>query len=64
MFAKFIYMSNGRGKVRIKKLKNSTKVFDYYSQTIGNVYESLQDYNPKKKKNVNIVWWYESRYGS
>ena len=55
MFTKFIYMSNGRGKVRIKKLKNSTKVFDYYSQTIGNVYETLEDYNPKKKKNVNIV---------
>ena len=45
---------NGREKVRIKNLKNP-KAFIDYSQTIDNVYENLEDYNPTKKKRVLIV---------
>ena len=37
-----------RGKVGTKKLKNP-KTFIHYSQTIDDVYEKLEDYNPTKK---------------
>ena len=36
-------------KKRIKELKNP-KAFIDYSQTIDDVYETLEDYNPIKKK--------------
>ena len=41
-------------KVGIKKLKNS-KAFIDYSQTIDNIYENLEDYNPTKIRRVLIV---------
>ena len=40
---------NGREKARIKTLKVA-KAFINYSQTIDNVYENLEDYNPTKKR--------------
>ena len=46
---------NGREKVASEKLKNP-KAFIHYSQTIDNVYESLEDYNPRKKRRVLIVF--------
>ena len=53
---KFVYRSkkcqlliNGRKKLGIKTLKN-LKVFIDYSQTIVNVHENLEDYNPAKKR--------------
>ena len=46
---------SGREKVRNKKLKNS-KAFIDYSQTIDDVYESLEKYNPTKKKKLLIVF--------
>ena len=46
---------NGREKVGIKKLKNP-KVFIDYSQTIDNVFENLEDYNPTMKRRVFIVF--------
>ena len=36
-------------------LKNS-KAFINYSQTTDDVYENLEDYNPKKKRKVLIVF--------
>ena len=42
-------------RVGIKKLRN-TKAFINYSQTIDDIAESLQDYNPLKKKIVLIVF--------
>ena len=45
---------DGREKVGIKKLKNP-KSFINYSQTIDDVYEYLEDYNPTKKRRVLIV---------
>ena len=53
---------NGKEKLEIENLKNP-KAFIDYSQTIDNVYENLEDYNPEKKKSLNSVWWYDSRYG-
>ena len=42
----------------------SPKVFIDYSQTIDDVYENLEDYNPiKEKGSANSVWWCNSRYG-
>ena len=38
-----------------KELKN-TKASTDYSQTIHNVYENLEDYNPTKKRKVLIVF--------
>ena len=45
----------GRKKVGIKTLKNP-KAFIDYSQTIADVYENLEDYNPTKKRRVFIVF--------
>ena len=42
-------------RVGIKQLKN-TKAFINYSQTIDDIAENLQDYNPVKKKIVLIVF--------
>ena len=44
----------GREKVRIENLK-TTKAFIDYLQTIDDVYENLEDYNPTKKKRMLIV---------
>ena len=53
---------HGREKLGIENLKNPKPLIDY-SQTIDGVYENLEDYNPKKKKDsVKSVWWYDSRY--
>ena len=40
------------------------KVFSDYSQTIDDVYENLEDFNPTKKITIGSVWWYDIRYGS
>ena len=45
----------GREKVGIENLKN-LKAFIDYSQTIDDVYENLEDYNPTKKRRVLIVF--------
>ena len=42
-------LSNERGKIEIKKLKNP-KPFNDYSYTNDNVYENLEDYNETKKR--------------
>ena len=45
----------GRKKVRIENLK-IPKAFVDYSQTIDDVYENLEDYNPTKKRRVLIAF--------
>ena len=45
---------NGREKVGLKILK-SLKAFTDCSQTIDDVCENLEDYNPTKKRRVLIV---------
>ena len=44
-----------REEVVIENLKNQ-KTFTDYSQTIDDVYEDLEDYNPTKKRRVLIVF--------
>ena len=44
---------NGREKLGIENLKNPKELIDY-SQAI--VYENLEDYNPKTKRRVLIVF--------
>ena len=46
---KYESLINRRGKVGIKELKNP-KASIYYSQTIDDVYENLEEYNPTKKE--------------
>ena len=46
---------NGKEKIGIKNIKNS-KIFIDYSQTIDNVCENLEDYNPTKKRKVLAVF--------
>ena len=59
--SKYQLLINGREKVGTENLKNP-KAFTDYSQTIDNVYENLEDYNPKKKESINSVWWHDRRY--
>ena len=46
---------NEGGKFGIKTLKNP-KAFINYSQTVDDVYENLEDYNPTKNRRVLIVF--------
>ena len=46
---------NRREKVGTEELKNP-KAFIDYLQTIDDVYENLEDYNPTKKRKVLIVF--------
>ena len=47
--SKYQLLINGREKVGIENLKNP-KAFNDYSQTLDDVYEKLEDYNPRKKR--------------
>ena len=49
--SKYQLLIKGREKVGIENLK-IPKAFVDYSQTIDDVYENLEDYNPTKKKRV------------
>ena len=49
LYSKYQLLINGRGRVRIKNLKNPKSFIDN-SQTVDDVYENLEDYNPKKKR--------------
>ena len=49
MESKYQLLIIGGEKVGVKKLKNP-KVFIDYSQTVDDIYENLEDYNPKKRK--------------
>ena len=43
--------------------KPNWKVFIEYSSTMHDVYNNIDNYNPKKKKeNSNCVWWYDCWY--
>ena len=46
---------NGRQKVGTKNWKNPKVVIDYW-QTIDDVCENLEDYNPAKKRRVLLVF--------
>ena len=52
--SKYELLINEREKVGIKHLKNPKGFIDYL-QTIDDVYENLEDYNPTKKRRVLIV---------
>ena len=52
---KYQLLIKGRKKVGIENLKNP-KAFIDYSETIDDVYENLEDYNPTKKRRVLIVF--------
>ena len=53
--SKYQLLINGREKVGIENLKNPKAIIDY-SQTIDDIYENLEDYNPTKKRRVLIVF--------
>ena len=53
--SKYQLFINGREKVGIKKLKNPKALTDY-SQTIDDVSENFEDYNPTKKRRVLVVF--------
>ena len=52
--SKYQQLINGREKVETEHLKNP-KAFTDYLQTIGDVYENLEGYNPAKKRRMLIV---------
>ena len=52
--SKYQFLINGREKAGIENLRHPNAFIDY-SQTIGDVYENLEDYNPTKKMRLLIV---------
>ena len=54
--SKYQLLINGRDQVGTKTLK-SLKSFIDYSQKIDDVDENLEDYNPRKKRKVLIVFY-------
>ena len=42
--------------------KPNWKAFIEYSSTMDDVYNNIDNYNPKKKENSNCVWWYDCWY--
>ena len=53
--SKYQLLFNGREEVGIRRTKNSNE-FIHHSQTIDDVYENLEDYNPSKKRKALIVF--------
>ena len=53
--SKYQLLFNGKEKVGIEILRNP-KAFTDYSQTIDDVYENLEDYNPTNKRRVLLVF--------
>ena len=53
--SKYQLLINGREKVGNEDLKIPKSFIDY-SQTIDNVYENLEDYNPTNKSRVLLVF--------
>ena len=49
--SKYQFLISKREKVEIKELKNQGAFIDY-SQTTGDIYENLEDYNSTKKRKV------------
>ena len=41
---------------------NGSNAFIECSNTIGDVPENTDDYNPNRKKNFNCVWWHDCRH--
>ena len=53
--SKYQLLIDERKKIGIENFKNS-KAFTDYLQTTDDVYESLEDYDPRKKRRVLIVF--------
>ena len=52
--SKYQLLITGAETIGIENFKNP-KAFIYYSQTIDNAYENLEDYNTTKKWSLNSV---------
>ena len=53
--SKYEYLIRNRENTGIKHL-NDSKVFIEYSNTIDDVYENIDNYNPKKKRKILIIF--------
>ena len=53
--SKYILLINGGQKPQARKWKDSKAFIDYW-QTMDDVYENLEDYNPEKKRKLLIVF--------
>ena len=54
--SKYYLLINRRGKKLAIKYEKNSKAFIDSSQTIGDTYENLEDYNPTKKRKLLIVF--------
>ena len=41
---------------------NDPNAFTECSNTMDDVYENIDDYNPSRKKNSNWFWWHDCRH--
>ena len=59
---KYEFLIKKRENVEIKHL-NDPNAFIECSNTMDDVYENINDYNPiKKKEKINCLWWHDCRY--
>ena len=58
---KYEYLIKKREDAGIKYL-NNPNTFIERSNTMDDVYENINDYNPiRKRKKINFFWWYDCR---
>ena len=53
--SKYQLRINGRENVGIKQIKNPVSFIDYF-QTIDDIYQNLESYNPRKNRKVLLVF--------
>ena len=58
---KYQFLIKKREDEGIKHI-NDPKEFIEYSNTMNDVYNNIDDYNPKIKKNLDFLWWCDWRY--
>ena len=58
---KYEFLIKNRENVGIKYL-NDSNAFTECSNTMDDVYENIDDYNPNRKRNFNCVWWHDCRH--
>ena len=58
---KYEFLIKKREDVGIKYCNDASAIIEC-SNTVDNVYENIDDYNPGRKRKILIVWWHDCRH--